>query len=87
MREGKIANDYLLIVCNFTPVPREHYHVGAPWGGWWREVLNSDAALYGGSGIGNAGGAEAAPIPWHGRSHLLNVTLPPLAMLVFKPQM
>jgi 1,4-alpha-glucan branching enzyme len=87
LREGKIANDYLLIVCNFTPVPREHYHVGAPWGGWWREVLNSDAALYGGSGIGNAGGAEAAAIPWHGRSHLLNVTLPPLAMLVFKPQM
>jgi 1,4-alpha-glucan branching enzyme len=87
LREGKIANDYLLIVCNFTPVPREHYHVGAPWGGWWREILNSDAAIYGGSGVGNAGGAEAAPIPWHGRSHLLNVTLPPLAMLVFKPQM
>ncbi len=87
LREGKIANDYLLIVCNFTPVPREHYHVGAPYGGWWREVLNSDAELYGGSGLGNAGGVEAAPIPWHGRSHLLNVTLPPLAMLVFKPQM
>jgi 1,4-alpha-glucan branching enzyme len=87
LREGKIANDYLLIVCNFTPVPRERYHIGAPFGGWWREILNSDAPLYGGSGVGNAGGAEAAPIPWHGRSHLLNVTLPPLAMLVFKPQM
>jgi 1,4-alpha-glucan branching enzyme len=87
LREGKIANDYLLIICNFTPVPRERYHVGAPWGGWWREILNSDATLYGGSGLGNAGGAEAAAIPWHGRSHLLSITLPPLAMLVFKPQM
>jgi 1,4-alpha-glucan branching enzyme len=85
MREGKIANDFLLIVFNFTPVPREKYHLGAPWGGNWREVLNSDAEIYGGSNLGNAGVVHAAPIEWHGRSHLLNVTLPPLGMLVFKP--
>lgn len=86
MREGKIANDFVLVVCNFTPVLREQYHLGAPWGGEWRELLNSDSAHYGGSGIGNLGVVTAAPIPWHGRSHLLNITLPPLGMLVFKPK-
>jgi 1,4-alpha-glucan branching enzyme len=85
LREGKIANDYLLIACNFTPVPRYNYHIGAPWGGRWQELLNSDAPIYGGAGQGNLGEAIAAPIPWHGRSHLLNVTLPPLAIVVFKP--
>ena len=85
LREGKIANDYLLIACNFTPVPRYNYHIGAPWPGRWQELLNSDAPLYGGAGQGNLGSTHAAPIPWHGRPHLLNVTLPPLAMVVFKP--
>ncbi|MBI2805259.1 MAG: 1,4-alpha-glucan branching protein GlgB [Planctomycetes bacterium] len=86
LREGKIANDYILIAFNFTPVPRYNYHLGVPWGGRWQEILNSDAPLYGGAGQGNHGAVAAAPIPWHGRSHLLNVTVPPLAMLVFKPQ-
>jgi 1,4-alpha-glucan branching enzyme len=85
MREGKIANDFLLIAFNFTPVPREKYHLGIPWGGTWREILNSDAEIYGGSNLGNAGLVQAAPIEWHGRSHMLNVTLPPLGMVVFKP--
>ncbi len=85
LREGKVANDYLLIACNFTPVPRYNYHVGAPWGGIWQERLNSDAPIYGGAGQGNLGAVHAAPIPWHGRSHLLNITLPPLAIVVFKP--
>jgi len=85
LREGKIANDFLLVVFNFTPVPREKYHLGVPWGGNWREIVNSDAEIYGGSNLGNAGVVHAAPIEWHGRSHLLNVTLPPLGMLVFKP--
>ena len=85
LREGKIANDYLLIAFNFTPVPRYNYHIGAPWGGPWKEILNSDAPIYGGAGQGNLGATHAAPIPWHGRSHLLNVALPPLAMVVFKP--
>jgi 1,4-alpha-glucan branching enzyme len=85
LREGKIANDYLLIAFNFTPVPRYNYHLGAPWGGVWRELLNSDAPIYGGAGQGNLGATHAAEIAWHGRSHLLNVTLPPLGMVVFKP--
>lgn len=86
LREGKIANDYLLVACNFTPVPREKYHVGAPWGGVWEEILNSDAKLYGGSGLGNGGAVHAAPIPWHQRSHLLNITLPPLGIVIFRPK-
>lgn len=71
----------LLAVCNFTPVPRTHYSVGVPQGGHWRELLNSDAALYGGSGAGNLGGTQAVPVPMHGQPWSLNLTLPPLAVL------
>jgi 1,4-alpha-glucan branching enzyme len=74
----------VLAVCNFTPVPRSNYLVGAPRGGFWRELLNSDAAQYGGSGLGNLGGVEAAPMPLHGRPHSLALTLPPLSALFFK---
>ena len=73
-----------LVACNFTPVVRQNYRVGVPLAGEWREILNSDATLYGGSGQGNMGGAEAAPVPAHGRMHSLSLTLPPLAVLFFK---
>jgi 1,4-alpha-glucan branching enzyme len=74
----------LLVICNFTPVVRQNYRVGVPWDGQWQEMLNSDASLYGGSGRGNMGGARAHPVPWHGRPQSLNLTLPPLAIIVFK---
>ena len=74
----------LLFVCNFTPVPRQNYRVGVPEGGFWAEILNGDAPLYGGSGQGNMGGVEASPLPMHGRPWSLNMTLPPLATVVFK---
>jgi len=74
----------LLVVCHFTPVLRANYVVGAPAGGRWRELLNSDARDYGGSGAGNFGGVEAAPVGAHGRPFSLTLTLPPLAALVFK---
>jgi len=74
----------LLYVCNFTPVPRSAYRVGVPTGGYWQEVLNSDATLYGGSGIGNAGGVDASDMPHHGKPHSLEITLPPLATVVFR---
>ncbi len=67
------------VVLNFTPVPRHNYAVGVPAGGYWNEILNSDAPLYGGSGQGNMGGVDAAPIPLHGRRWSVNLTLPPLA--------
>jgi 1,4-alpha-glucan branching enzyme len=84
LRKGQSPEEVVLIVCNFTPVPRLNYRVGAPSGGYWRELLNSDAVEYGGSGWGNLGGVEAAPIPLHGRSHSLTLTLPALSALYFK---
>jgi 1,4-alpha-glucan branching enzyme len=84
LRKGKSPADVLLVVCNFTPVPRHNYRVGVPQGGRWEEVLNSDAPMYGGSGQGNLGGVTAAPVSWHGRQYLLNLTAPPLAVVVFK---
>ncbi len=84
IRHGKDRENMLLFVCNFTPVPRANYRVGAPLEGRWREILNSDAPLYGGSGQGNEGGLEAVPLPIHGRPFSLNMTLPPLGLLVFK---
>ncbi len=86
LRLGDEGAPPLLVVCNFTPVPRHNYRVGVPHGGYWRELLNSDAADYGGSGMGNFGGVEATPMPYEDYSHSLTLTLPPLAALVFKPQ-
>lgn len=74
----------LLVVCNFTPVPRQNYLVGVPYHGFWREVLNSDAAIYGGSGCGNLGGLQAGSAGIHGRPHSLSLTLPPLAALFLR---
>jgi 1,4-alpha-glucan branching enzyme len=87
LRKGKDSGDATLFVYNFTPVPRHNYRVGVPFSGGWKEVLNSDAPLYGGSGQGNMGAViTASPLPIHGRAHSLNVTLPPLALVVFRPE-
>ncbi|MHB9072828.1 MAG: 1,4-alpha-glucan branching protein GlgB [Desulfobaccales bacterium] len=83
LRKGR-GGEMLLVACNFTPVPRHHYRVGVPTGGFWQEVLNSDAWDYGGSGHGNFGGVEAVDIPCHGRLHSLSLTLPPLGVVFFK---
>jgi len=84
LRKGKSPEDTILVVCNFTPIPREEYRVGVPTGGFWRELLNGDAAAYGGSGWGNMGGKEAELVPVHGRPYSLSLTLPPLAALFLK---
>ena len=84
LRSGKTPGDTMLIVCNFTPVARHNYRVGVPAGGYWREVLNSDAHEYGGSGHGNLGGVEATPVPYHGRYYSLSLILPPLGILFFR---
>ena len=75
----------VVVVWNFTPVPRSNYAVGVPEGGAWREILNSDATIYGGSGIGNLGAVEASAAAAHGREHSLALTLPPLSVLFLKP--
>ena len=74
----------LVIVGNFTPVPRHNYRIGVSEGGMWKELLNSDAGRYEGSGQGNMGGLEASPVPFHGLPFSLNLTLPPLAIVFFK---
>ncbi|MDP3028523.1 MAG: 1,4-alpha-glucan branching protein GlgB [Deltaproteobacteria bacterium] len=85
-RRGKSTDDIILVVCNLTPVPRQNYRVGVPRGGFWKEVLNSDAQIYWGSGHGNFGGIEAAPVPAHGHYHSLSLTLPPLSVVFFKSE-
>jgi 1,4-alpha-glucan branching enzyme len=86
IRKGHTTQDVILVVCNFTPVPRANYRVGVPRGGYWRELLNSDSSWYGGGDWGNGGGVEAAPVPLHARSHSLTVTVPALAAVFFKSQ-
>lgn len=86
LRKAKNSRDMLLFVCNFTPVPRHNYRIGIPFECSWREMLNSDASLYGGSGQGNMGGLLASPLPCQGRPYSLNLTLPPLAVIVFRPE-
>jgi 1,4-alpha-glucan branching enzyme len=80
------GGDLIAVVCNFTPVPRHNYRIGVPRGGFWREILNSDATEHGGSGQGNLGGVEANPIGIHGRPHSLNITAPPLGVVFFKSE-
>ncbi|MGB6066864.1 MAG: 1,4-alpha-glucan branching protein GlgB [Desulfomonilaceae bacterium] len=84
IRKGSRPEDTLVVACNFTPVPRHNYMIGVDSGGYWKEMLNSDATLYGGSGQGNIGGVETAPISCHGRRYCLTLVLPPLAMVLFK---
>ena len=84
LRKARDLGDVTLVVLNFTPEPRANYRVGVPRGGYWLECLNSDAVMYGGSGQGNIGGAEAVPVPHHGRPYSLNLTLPPLGVLFLR---
>jgi len=84
LRFAADRRDCVLVVCNFTPVPRTGYRVGVPHGGYWRELLNSDAPFYGGSGRGNFGGVEAQPVAIHGRAHSLQLELPPLSVLILR---
>jgi 1,4-alpha-glucan branching enzyme len=84
LRKGKSKSAMVLVACNLTPVVRERYRVGVPLGGRWEEILNSDAATYGGSGQGNLGGIAAEPIAAHGRPWSLSLRLPPLAAVFFR---
>ena len=86
VRRGRDADDVLLFACNFTPIPRPSYRIGVPRAGFWAEVLNSDAADYGGSGVGNLGGVHSGDVACHGHAQSIVVTLSPLGIVVFKPQ-
>jgi 1,4-alpha-glucan branching enzyme len=84
LRKPRDRGSPILVVSNMTPVPRTKYLMGVPWPGRWREILNSDAAEFGGSGWGNFGGVETVPIRSHGRGHSVLLTLPPLSTLMFQ---
>jgi 1,4-alpha-glucan branching enzyme len=86
LRKGRSERETVLVVCNFTPVPRLKFRVGVPLGGYWRELLNSDSTDYAGSGMGNRGGVMAENKKSHGRPFSLRLTLPPLGILFFKPE-
>jgi 1,4-alpha-glucan branching enzyme len=85
LRFAKDRNDFLVIVCNFTPVPRNNYRIGVPHGGTYLEIFNTDADMFGGSNMGNGGHVFAADTASHGRPASLSITLPPLGVVVFKP--
>jgi len=84
LRRGKNAEDVLVFACNFTPVPRPNYRIGVPFPATYEEVLNSDSEYYGGSNLGNAGLVQAEARPHHNQPCSMEITFPPLAVLVFK---
>jgi 1,4-alpha-glucan branching enzyme len=86
IRKGNHPRELVVVVINMTPVPRHNYRIGVSFSGFWQELVNSDAPIYGGSGQGNLGGVEASPIPFHGRPFSLNVVVPPLSLVIFKPE-
>jgi 1,4-alpha-glucan branching enzyme len=84
IRKSNDGKEKVIVVCNFTPVPRQNYRIGVPDGGLYREILNSDSSYYEGSNVGNAGEIQAESISCHNRTYSLNLTLPPLAAVFLK---
>ena len=84
MRNARSVDEFVVVVSNFTPVPRHDYRIGVPKPGYYREILNSDSAHYGGSNVGNDGGKATEAVPWHGHAQSLSLTLPPLATIMLK---
>ena len=83
LRRPQGGKPFVLVVCNFTPQPHERYRVGVPDPGWYAEIFNSDSEIYGGSNMGNSGGAHTQPVAFNNHYHSLEITLPPLAVVVF----
>jgi 1,4-alpha-glucan branching enzyme len=86
LRRARNPEDFIVTVCNFTPVARESYRVGVPRPGFYREILNTDSKFYEGTDMGNAGGVRAEPIPWNDRPYSIKLRLPALAAIYLKPQ-
>jgi 1,4-alpha-glucan branching enzyme len=84
VRKGRSPLEMIAVVCNFSPVPRSSYRLGIQAKGFWKEILNTDAKQYGGTGRGNFGGVESVPVPLHGRACSLTIELPPLAAVFFR---
>jgi len=86
LRKGLTPGDHLVVVCNFTPVPHLGYRVGVPEGCFYREILNTDDAQFGGSGVTNGAGCQATPLAWQNQPCHVELTLPPLGVVYLKPQ-
>jgi len=86
LRQGAAGDKPILVVCNMTPVPRHGYRVGVPRPGRWREIANTDSRFYGGSDLGNDGGADAHDQPSHGEAQSVLLTLPPLATVMLRAE-
>lgn len=86
LRKSHDGDDVIAVICNFAGVPHNDYRVGLPYGGQWEEIFNSDADMYGGSGVGNFGQAEAEPIGWNGRPYSVNLQLPPFGVVYLTPK-
>jgi 1,4-alpha-glucan branching enzyme len=84
IRRAEDPKNWLLFCCNFTPTPHNGYRFGVPEEGFYREILNTDSEIYGGSNLGNGAGVASLPVPMHGRKHSIAITLPPLAVVVFR---
>lgn len=84
MRKSDDKNDLLMVACNFTPETRQHYRIGVPYRGTWKEIFNSDAVDFGGSGVSNAGLLHTSPVKYHQKDYSVSITLPPLACIVLK---
>jgi 1,4-alpha-glucan branching enzyme len=84
VRQNRDRTSRVLVILNLTPVPRQSYRVGVPHGGFWKEVLNSDAGMYGGSNLGNLGGVNAESYQVHNQPYSAAFTLPPMSVVAFK---
>ena len=84
LRKGKNVDDTLLVVANFTPVVRNDYRIGVPFHGEWKEIFNSDAMEFGGSGVGNGGSVWSEELPWDYQNASIKLSIPPLGVMVFK---
>jgi 1,4-alpha-glucan branching enzyme len=86
LRRAQNRDDHVVVVCNFTPVARYGYRIGVPLACFYREVINTDAAHYGGSGVTHGAGVQADPQPWHNQPCSVQLNLPPLGVLILKPE-
>jgi len=84
IRRARDPRDFTVMIANFTPVPRPSYRFGVPEAGWYRECLNSDSGIYGGSNMGNGGGVQTEPIPDHGFQQSISLIVPPLGFVLLK---
>jgi 1,4-alpha-glucan branching enzyme len=87
VRKAEDPRDFVIVACNFTPVVRQSYRIGVPQAGYYREIFNSDSSFYAGSNVGNFPGCNAEKIAHHGRPTSLALTLPPLSVVVLKPDL